>query len=115
MGGSIKEKAFQLFDKLQPGEVMIISKVARKDPEAFRQYAKEYIDQGGFIEFDKDYRKLKGLERIDWKKLKREYEQKNHYSQPNHPNLPGSMREGKTTELRSLPAAVSEPERRSGV
>lgn len=108
MGSGIKEQAFKLFDKLQPGEVIVISKVARKDPAAFKEYAKEYIDQGGFIEFDKEYRKLRGIERIDWKKLKREHEQKNHNNQSTHPNMPG-MRQGKTPGSSALPAAVLEP------
>lgn len=61
MGDDIKKKAFELFKKLQPGEIIIISKIAKNDPEKFKEYAKEYIDQGGLIEFDKDYRKLRRL------------------------------------------------------
>lgn len=69
---SVKQKAFKLFEKLQPGEIIIVSKIAKKDPKLFIALGKEFIDQGGFIEFDKDYRKIKGLARIDWEKLKRE-------------------------------------------
>lgn len=61
MGNDIKKKAFELFDALQPGEVIVISKIAKNDPAAFKEYAKEYIDQGGLIEFDKDYRKIRRL------------------------------------------------------
>jgi hypothetical protein len=69
---SVKLKAFELFDKLQPGEIITVSQIAKKDPKAFIEYGKAFIDQGGSIEFSKDYRKIKGLTRIDWNRLKRE-------------------------------------------
>ena len=51
----MKDLAFGLFDKLPLGKSLIIRDTAPRDPKAFIQYAKDYIDLGGGLEFNKDY------------------------------------------------------------
>lgn len=63
----IKQQAFHVFDKLKLGQSIIIAKFAKNDPAAFTQYAMEYIDNGGGLEFNEDYsiiRKVESREQI---------------------------------------------------
>lgn len=55
----MENKAFQFFDSMQPGQVIAIKEIAKKDPEAFKQYLKDYIDEGGFMTISKDWRKFR--------------------------------------------------------
>lgn len=58
----LKEKAFNLFDRLNKGDVLIISEIAVRDPESFTKYAKEYIDSGGGLIFSNDYASIRKCE-----------------------------------------------------
>ena len=68
----LKARAFEFFFSLKPGEEIVISKIARRNPKQFVEFAKEFIDNGGFIEFSPDYRKIRGLDWVNWPELKRE-------------------------------------------
>lgn len=51
----MKEQAFATFDALKLGQSIIISQFAKRDPVAFKNYAIEYIDKYGALEFNNDY------------------------------------------------------------
>ncbi|RAJ28907.1 hypothetical protein [Pedobacter cryoconitis] len=50
--------AYQIFDGLERGQVIIL-KNETPAPEILIQYGKDYIDQGGAIEFSGDYSKIR--------------------------------------------------------
>jgi hypothetical protein len=55
----MKELAFEFFDKMKAGQVVAIKEIAKKDPEAFKQYLKDYIDAGGYITISSDWKKFR--------------------------------------------------------
>lgn len=55
----MKAKAFQFFDSMKAGEIIAIKEIAKKDPEAFKQYIKDYIDEGGLLTVSSDWRKFR--------------------------------------------------------
>lgn len=62
MATDLRQAAFSIFDKMKPGQVLVIRDFAKKDPKAFIQYGKDYIDQGNNYEFNKDFSKYKRLQ-----------------------------------------------------
>jgi hypothetical protein len=55
----MKDKAFEFFDNMPGGQIIAIKEIAKKDPEAFKQYIKDYIDSGGLITVSPDWRKFR--------------------------------------------------------
>jgi hypothetical protein len=55
----MKELAFKFFDEMKPMQVVAIKEIAKKDPEAFKQYIKDYIDLGGRITVSSDWKKFR--------------------------------------------------------
>lgn len=55
----MKELAFEFFDKMKTGQVVAIKEIAKKDPEAFKQYLRDYIDAGGNITVSSDWKKFR--------------------------------------------------------
>lgn len=55
----MKELAFKFFDNMKAGQVVAIKEIAKKDPEAFKQYIKDYIDDGGHITVSSDWKKFR--------------------------------------------------------
>jgi zona occludens toxin (predicted ATPase) len=55
----MKDKAFEFFDSMPSGQIIAIKEIAKKDPEAFKQYIKDYIDKGGLITVSPDWRKFR--------------------------------------------------------
>lgn len=55
----MKELAFKFFDEMKAGQVVAIKEIAKKDPEAFKEYLKEYIDLGGRITISSDWKKFR--------------------------------------------------------
>lgn len=51
----LRNKAFAIFDQLLISQSIVIRDFAKNDPEAFTQYAKDYIDRGGGLQFSNDY------------------------------------------------------------
>lgn len=51
----MKDIAFKTFDNLKLGQSIIISEYAKRDPVAFKNYAIEYINEFGALEFNNDY------------------------------------------------------------
>lgn len=56
---NLKEKAFEFFDRLKTGQVVLIKDIAKNDPESFKQYIRDYIDQGGNLTVSDDWRKFR--------------------------------------------------------
>ena len=54
-----KELAFRIFDDMPVGQVIAIKEIAKKDPETFKQYIKDYIDAGGNITVSSDWKKFR--------------------------------------------------------
>ena len=55
----MKAKAFEFFDSMPGGQIVAIKEIAKNDPEAFKQYLKDYIDIGGLITVSPDWRKFR--------------------------------------------------------
>lgn len=55
----MKELAFKFFDEMKAGQVVAIKEIAKKDPEAFKQYLRDYIDLGGHITISNDWKKFR--------------------------------------------------------
>jgi len=55
----MKELAFKFFDEMKAGKVVAIKEIAKKDPEAFKQYLRDYIDLGGNITISSDWKKFR--------------------------------------------------------
>lgn len=55
----MKELAFKFFDEMKSGQVVAIKEIAKKDPEAFKQYLRDYIDAGGNITISSDWKKFR--------------------------------------------------------
>lgn len=56
--------AFDLFHSMKVYDVINISDHAPNKPDLFIQKAKEYIDNGGNIEFSNDYKRIRKLNEI---------------------------------------------------
>lgn len=54
-----KELAFDFFDNMFEGQVIAIKEIAKKDPEAFKGYLRDYIDQGGLITVSNDWKRFR--------------------------------------------------------
>jgi hypothetical protein len=54
-----KELAFKIFDDMPAGQVIAIKEIAKKDPETFKQYIKDYIDTVGNITVSGDWKKFR--------------------------------------------------------
>jgi hypothetical protein len=55
----MKELAFKFFDEMKSGQVVAIKEIAKKDPETFKQYLRDYIDAGGNITISSDWKKFR--------------------------------------------------------
>jgi len=55
----MKNLAFKFFDEMKAGQVVAIKEIAKKNPEAFKQYLKDYIDLGGNITISSDWKKFR--------------------------------------------------------
>ena len=55
----MKELAFKFFDEMKVGQVVAIKEIAKKDPELFKQYLRDYIDEGGNITISSDWKKFR--------------------------------------------------------
>ena len=55
----MKDKAFEFFDSLKAGDIVSIKEIAKNNPEAFKQYLKDYIDAGGLLTVSPDWRKFR--------------------------------------------------------
>lgn len=55
----MKDLAFKFFDEMKAGQVVAIKEIAKKDPEAFKQYLRDYIDLGGHITISSDWKKFR--------------------------------------------------------
>jgi hypothetical protein len=55
----MRDLAFKFFDEMKAGQVVAIKEIAKKDPEAFKQYLKDYIDLGGHITVSSDWKKFR--------------------------------------------------------
>lgn len=52
-----KQKAFELFGLMNKGDCLIISEIAKRDPDTFIQYGKDWIDEGNWdYEFSSDWK-----------------------------------------------------------
>lgn len=59
---TLRDRAFQIFTDMQPGDVIDIRNFAKKDPDGFIQFGKDWIDQGNTnYEFSPDYRKFRRM------------------------------------------------------
>lgn len=56
---SNRDLAFKFFDNMAEGQVIALKEIAKKDPETFKQYIKEYIDEGGRITVSPDWKKFR--------------------------------------------------------
>lgn len=59
MAKTNKELAFEFFDKMPAGQIVAIKEIAKKDPEAFKGYLRDYIDAGGLITIDNDWKRFR--------------------------------------------------------
>jgi hypothetical protein len=50
-----QEFAFELFELMKPDEQITVSEIAKNKPELFIHFGKDYIDNGGLIQFNSDY------------------------------------------------------------
>ena len=55
---NLKEKAYQFFDAMPECHPVLVKDIAKRNPEAFIQYAKDYIDDGGQLCFSSDYKRF---------------------------------------------------------
>jgi len=60
-----QEKAFKLFDELEDWKVIVVKKIAVNDPNAFVQFGKDYIEQGGNIEFSGDFERIRKIRSVN--------------------------------------------------
>ena len=75
MQNEIQEKAFKIFRALKPGQVIIVREFAKKDPKAFIQVGKDFIDAGNWnYEFTKDYKSFRRME-FEIETISREFSQ----------------------------------------
>ena len=72
MAKTNRELAFDFFDNMFEGQVIAIKEIAKKDPEAFKGYLRDYIDKGGLItqkEKKQVYDKWKSLVNMTYTEL----------------------------------------------
>lgn len=55
----LRDLAFKFFDEMKAGQVVAIKEIAKNNPEAFKQYLKEYIDSGGQMTVSNDWKKFR--------------------------------------------------------
>ena len=55
----MRDLAFKFFDQMKAGQVIAIKEIAKNNPEAFKQYLKDYIDLGGQITISSDWKKFR--------------------------------------------------------
>ena len=55
----MRDLAFKFFDEMKVGQVVAIKEIAKKDPEVFKQYLRDYIDEGGHITISSDWKKFR--------------------------------------------------------
>jgi len=53
-----KEMAYEFFDNMRNRQVVAIKEIAKKNPESFKQYLMDYIDDGGDITISSDWKKF---------------------------------------------------------
>ena len=53
-----KEIAYEFFDNMRNRQVVAIKEIAKKNPESFKQYLMDYIDDGGDITISSDWKKF---------------------------------------------------------
>lgn len=56
--------AFEIFDNMKERETLRISVFAPNKPDLFIRYGKEYIDEGGELEFSNDYAYIRKISPI---------------------------------------------------
>ena len=55
----LRDLAFKFFDEMKAGQVVAIKEIAKNNPEAFKEYLKEYIDSGGQMTVSNDWKKFR--------------------------------------------------------
>ena len=53
-----KELAYEFFDNMKDRQVVSIKEIAKKNPETFKQYIRDYIDDGGDLTASSDWKKF---------------------------------------------------------
>jgi hypothetical protein len=53
-----KEIAYEFFDNMRNRQVVAIKEIAKRNPESFKQYLMDYIDDGGDITISSDWKKF---------------------------------------------------------
>jgi len=53
-----KELAYDFFRSMRDRQVVAIKEIAKKDPESFKQYIRDYIDDGGDLTASSDWKKF---------------------------------------------------------
>ena len=53
-----KEIAYDFFRSMRDRQVVAIKEIAKNNPEAFKQYLIDYIDDGGDITISSDWKKF---------------------------------------------------------
>jgi hypothetical protein len=53
-----KELAYEFFDNMKDRQVVAIKEIAKKNPETFKQYIRDYIDDGGDLTASSDWKKF---------------------------------------------------------
>jgi hypothetical protein len=56
-----REYAFAIFDNMKNGEFLKVLAHAPNKPDLFIQMGKDYIDEGGAIEFNDDYTRIRKI------------------------------------------------------
>ena len=56
---TMRDLAFKFFDEMKDGQVVAIKEIAKNNPEAFKQYLKDYIDEGGHMTISSDWKKFR--------------------------------------------------------
>lgn len=54
-----RDLAFKFFDNMADGQVIALKEIAKKDPEAFKGYLRDYIDAGGLITVSNDWKRFR--------------------------------------------------------
>lgn len=58
---SARKTAYAIFDSMETCDILKVSVFAPNQPDLFIQLAKDYIDEGGDIEFSEDYSRIRKL------------------------------------------------------
>lgn len=67
----LRERVYNVFRYLKPGQQIIIKEFAKKDPASFIQYGKDFIDEGNYnYEFTDGYKAFRRMyHEIDFSKF----------------------------------------------